>query len=124
MLNVDMVGRQSGGQVSVCDLAPDGGGGGDSGSSYFHALHDSAGLGFAALDHDIDRYMQRSDQYPFFQRGIPVIFFFEGLSASGGLNPDYHRVSDTPDKLDYDKMERVARLVYRHVMGAASGTPL
>jgi hypothetical protein len=114
MLNVDMVGRLNPDQVSVCDKAPSGM------TNVFHELHDAEGLGFKALDHNIESYLSRSDQYPFYKRGIPVMFFFEGLTASGGLNADYHRVSDHADKLDYDKGARIARLMFRHVMGAAN----
>jgi hypothetical protein len=56
---------------------------------------------FAAED-----LMRRSDQWSFVQKGIPGIFFFTGL------HPDYHTPRDTPDKINYAKLEKVARLVY------------
>lgn len=37
---------------------------------------------------------------------LPATFFHTGL------HPDYHRYTDTPDKIDYPKLERIARLVY------------
>jgi Zn-dependent M28 family amino/carboxypeptidase len=56
---------------------------------------------FAAED-----LMRRSDQWSFMQKGIPGIFFFTGL------HPDYHTPRDTPDKINYPKLEKIARLVY------------
>jgi hypothetical protein len=53
-----------------------------------------------------DQYYQRSDHYNFAKKGIPVVFFCDGE------HPDYHQVSDSPDKLDYVRMEAVARLAF------------
>jgi hypothetical protein len=50
--------------------------------------------------------MRRSDQWSFLQKGIPAVFFF------AGLHPDYHTPRDTPDKINYPKLEKVAKLVY------------
>lgn len=47
----------------------------------------------------------RSDHYNYARHGIPVAFFTSGLHA------DYHRPSDTADRLDYEKLARVTRLV-------------
>jgi Zn-dependent M28 family amino/carboxypeptidase len=53
-----------------------------------------------------DKYYERSDHFNFAKKGIPVVFF------CNGEHEDYHQVSDTADKLDGDKMERMARLAY------------
>ncbi|MEY4674306.1 MAG: Leupeptin-inactivating enzyme 1 precursor [Planctomycetota bacterium] len=53
-----------------------------------------------------DTYYQRSDHYNFAKKGIPVVFFCDGE------HPDYHQVTDHPDKLDYASMEAVARLAF------------
>ena len=53
-----------------------------------------------------DTYYQRSDHYNFAKKGIPVVFFCDGE------HEDYHKVTDHADKLDYGKMERIARLAY------------
>ena len=53
-----------------------------------------------------DKYYERSDHYNFAKKGIPVVFF------CNGEHEDYHQVSDTADKLDGAKMERMARLAY------------
>ena len=49
------------------------------------------------------RIFYRSDHYNFAKMGIPVVFFTDGLHV------DYHRVSDTPDKIDYVQMVKVTR---------------
>ena len=48
----------------------------------------------------------RSDQYSFVSKGIPAVFFFTGLHA------DYHQVTDSVEKIDFEKMARVARTVF------------
>ena len=50
----------------------------------------------------------RSDHYSFFQKGVPVIFFFEGDIDS---NPVYHKPGDVPDGIHADKVMWVARQV-------------
>jgi hypothetical protein len=54
---------------------------------------------------DPNRFFFRSDHYNYALRGIPIIFYF------GGVHEDYHKPSDSPDKIDYQKMERVTRTV-------------
>ncbi len=58
-------------------------------------------------DNNASNLLRRSDQWPFLQRGVPSLFFHTGL------HPDYHRETDTPDRINYEKMERIARLVHR-----------
>jgi len=48
----------------------------------------------------------RSDHYSYASKGIPIAFF------TTGLHPDYHRVTDTVDKIIFPKMARIAQLVY------------
>jgi Zn-dependent M28 family amino/carboxypeptidase len=48
----------------------------------------------------------RSDHYNFVKKDIPVLFF------STGLHTDYHEPGDTPEKIDYEKMELVTRTIY------------
>ena len=55
---------------------------------------------------DPNRFFFRSDHYNYAQKGIPIIFYFDGV------HEDYHRPSDSPDKIDYQKMERVARTIF------------
>jgi hypothetical protein len=49
----------------------------------------------------------RSDHYSYAAKGIPVTFF------TTGLHPDYHRVTDTVDKIRFPKLARIAQLVYQ-----------
>ncbi|MEP6706416.1 MAG: M20/M25/M40 family metallo-hydrolase [Pyrinomonadaceae bacterium] len=55
---------------------------------------------------DPNRFFFRSDHYNYARKGIPIVFFFDGV------HEDYHRPGDSADKIDYQKMERVARTVY------------
>jgi Zn-dependent M28 family amino/carboxypeptidase len=48
----------------------------------------------------------RSDHYNFAKKGVPIIFYFDGI------NPDYHRPTDTPDKINYTLMTKRTRLVF------------
>jgi hypothetical protein len=58
-------------------------------------------------DNNVSNLMRRSDHWPFLQHGIPALWFHTGL------HPDYHTMYDRPEKVNYDKMEKVARLVYQ-----------
>jgi hypothetical protein len=59
-----------------------------------------------------DEYWFRSDHMNFAQNlGIPVAFLFSDV------HEDYHQPTDTADKIDYDKMRRVVRLVLRMLDG-------
>jgi Zn-dependent M28 family amino/carboxypeptidase len=49
------------------------------------------------------RIFYRSDHYNFAKMGIPIAFF------TTGLHPDYHRATDTPDKIDYKQMQVVSK---------------
>jgi Zn-dependent M28 family amino/carboxypeptidase len=48
----------------------------------------------------------RSDHYSYASKGIPVAFF------TTGLHPDYHRVSDSVEKILFPKMARIGQLMY------------
>ena len=55
---------------------------------------------------DPNRYYYRSDHYNFAKNNIPVIFYFNGV------HEDYHKVSDTVEKIDFQKIETITRLVF------------
>jgi Zn-dependent M28 family amino/carboxypeptidase len=57
-----------------------------------------------------DRFFFRSDQYPYIRYGIPGVWFFCGTTE------DYHQPTDTEDRADYGKLEKVTRLVYYTAM--------
>ena len=55
---------------------------------------------------DPESVYTRSDHYSYAQKGIPIAFF------TTGLHPDYHRVTDSVEKITFPKMARIAQLVY------------
>lgn len=57
-------------------------------------------------ENDRNRYYYRSDHYNFAQHNIPVIFYFNGE------HDDYHKSTDTPDKIDYDLLEKRTKLIF------------
>ena len=63
---------------------------------------------------DKNRFYYRSDHYNFAEKGVPVIFYFNGVHA------DYHRPTDTPDKINYKLMAKRAQLVYHTALEMAN----
>ena len=57
-------------------------------------------------ENDSNRFYYRSDHYNFAKNNVPVIFYFNGT------HDDYHKPTDTPDKIEYDLLENRARLVF------------
>ncbi|MBU6341976.1 MAG: M28 family peptidase [Bacteroidetes bacterium] len=55
---------------------------------------------------DPNHYYERSDHYNFAEKGIPAIFYFNGTHA------DYHRPTDTPDKINFDALAKRAQLAF------------
>jgi len=58
---------------------------------------------------DLDSTQQvlfRSDHYPFLLRDVPAVWWFTGF------HPDYHQVTDTVDKINFEKMTRILKLAY------------
>ena len=53
-----------------------------------------------------ERFYFRSDHYNFARKGVPALFFFNGV------HEDYHRVTDSPDKIDSEKESRILKLLY------------
>ena len=54
---------------------------------------------------DPEQIYYRSDHYSYASKGIPIIFF------TTGLHPDYHRVTDSVEKIHFDKMANIGRLI-------------
>lgn len=99
MLNLDMVGRISGNRLYV---------GGTGTSPDFRKLVEKANQSDPATHFDLSYSASgygASDQSSFTARGIPVLFFFSGLHS------DYHKPSDTWDKIDSSDGAHVAELV-------------
>jgi hypothetical protein len=112
-LNIDMIGRNRDDKASEANtvyLV-----GSDRISTELHALNRAANaalpmpltLNYEFNDTaDLEQLYYRSDHYSYAAKGIPIIFF------TTGLHPDYHANTDEVSKIEFDKMTRVAQLVY------------
>ena len=56
-------------------------------------------------DHDMRLYY-RSDHYNFVKHNIPSVFYF------GGFHEDYHKPTDTADKIDFQKLQKVSKFFF------------
>lgn len=111
-LNIDMIGR--------IDEAHEGNDnyiyliGSDRLSTELHFISEAANSQFTKLDldyrlnsdNDPNQYYYRSDHYNFAQKGVPVIFYFNGE------HEDYHKITDTADKLNYKLLEKRTKLIF------------
>lgn len=112
-LNTDMVGRNNQDDPRESDtvyLV-----GSDRISTELHNISEEANAGSAAplkLDYvmndpsDLEQVYYRSDHYSYAAKGIPIIFY------TTGLHPDYHANTDSVEKIGFEKMARVSRLMY------------
>ena len=111
-LNIDMVGRvddRHKGEPNYIYLI-----GSDKLSTELHTISEAMNKKYTniALDYkyndenDPNRFYYRSDHYNFAKHNIPIIFYFNGTHA------DYHQPTDTPDKINYEMLEKRARLVF------------
>ncbi|PCI02662.1 MAG: peptidase M28 [Flavobacteriaceae bacterium] len=57
-------------------------------------------------DNDPNRFYYRSDHYNFAKNGIPIIFYFNGV------HKDYHKESDTVDKINFSVLEKRTKLIF------------
>ncbi|HLM61065.1 MAG TPA: M28 family peptidase, partial [Pyrinomonadaceae bacterium] len=55
---------------------------------------------------DTNRFFFRSDHFHYAVNGIPIVFWFDGV------HEDYHGADDEAEKIDYAKMEKVARTIF------------
>lgn len=102
-LNADMIGRNWTDTIVVIGKEHS-----DLGTTLHRVAARHPELGLAPID-DLwpeQRFYERSDHYHFARRGVPVLFFFNGT------HEDYHRPSDHPDRIDAEKLARVARLMF------------
>jgi len=58
-------------------------------------------------ENDPNRFYFRSDHYNFAKNNVPIIFYFNGV------HEDYHKMTDTPDKIEYDLMAKRAQLIFQ-----------
>ena len=110
-LNIDMIGRlddwhSTGDYVYLI--------GSDRLSYDLHNINEEINSNYTKLELDYkyndeddpNRYYYRSDHYNFAKNNIPVIFYFNGV------HEDYHRPSDTIEKLDFNKIKKISKLIF------------
>jgi len=111
-LNIDMIGRldeaheKNSNYVYLI--------GSDKLSSELHKISEQANKTYTKIDldytfndeNDPNRFYYRSDHYNFAKNNVPVIFYFNGVHA------DYHQETDEIQKIDFNKMEKITRLVF------------
>jgi len=113
-INVDMVGRvdpkysEMGNPNYIYVI------GADRMSTQLHEINEEVNEKYTQLtldytynaEDDPNQFYYRSDHYNFARNGIPAIFYFNGT------HQDYHQPSDTVEKIQFDKMARIGRLVF------------
>lgn len=112
-LNVDMIGRNAPDSIVVIGKSYS-----SIGEVVDQVARRHAELGLTASD-DLwpqERFFYRSDHFNFARLEIPSVFFF------AGVHEDYHRPSDTVEKIDTDKSARVARLIFHATQEIANAT--
>ena len=67
-------------------------------------------------ENDRNQYYYRSDHYNFAKQNIPVIFYFNGE------HPDYHKATDTPDKINYPLLAKRTKLIFATAWQLANRT--
>lgn len=111
-INIDMIGRRGYGKedndnyVYVI--------GSDRLSSDLHRISEEANTKYIGMEldykyndlNDPNRFYYRSDHYNFAKKGIPAIFYFNGV------HDDYHKATDTPDKIDYPLLAKRTKLAF------------
>jgi Zn-dependent M28 family amino/carboxypeptidase len=115
VLNMDMIGRDEDSPTWTTHPSDNLNGVNVVGTLYNPELRtiierENAGVGLR-LDYKTDAedregWFARSDHFPFAEHGVPMVLF------NTGEHPDYHTENDTWDRLHYDKMEKIARLIY------------
>lgn len=111
-LNIDMVGRSD--EKHETDREFVYLVGSDKLSTELHELSEKANDTFTNLSLDYtyndpdhpDRIYYRSDHWNFAKNNVPIIFYFNGV------HEDYHRPTDTVDKIEFDMLQKRAQLVY------------
>lgn len=74
------------------------------------ADHANRGIGLDLkyrYDNNVSQLMRRSDHWPFLNRGVPGVWFHTGL------HPDYHTERDRPERVNYEKMEKIVRMIHQ-----------
>ena len=111
-LNIDMIGRLDKDHANNPNYTYIIGS--DKLSSELHSINEEANKKQVKIDldytynqpNDPNRFYYRSDHYNFAKHNVPVIFYFTGV------HEDYHQPTDTVDKIDFNKMEKITKLVF------------
>lgn len=113
-LNIDMIGRsdssRKGDTTNYVYVVGD-----DKLSSDLKPISEAANKKYTGLEldykyndpNDKNRIYYRSDHFNFAKNGVPIIFYYDGM-----LGADYHKPTDTPDKINYSLMAKRAQLVF------------
>ncbi|MBS1509729.1 MAG: M28 family peptidase [Bacteroidetes bacterium] len=64
---------------------------------------------------DPNRIYFRSDHYNFAKKGVPILFFYDGM-----LKADYHKPTDTVDKISWDLYEKRVRMIFHTAWSMAN----
>ncbi|MFY8188507.1 MAG: M28 family metallopeptidase [Flavobacterium sp.] len=111
-INIDMIGRRGYGKETnnnyIYVI------GSDRLSTDLHNISEKANTDHIGLEldytyndvNDPNRFYYRSDHYNFAKKGIPAIFYFNGV------HDDYHKPTDTPDKIDYPLLAKRVQLAF------------
>ena len=111
-LNIDMIGRvdeQHKGNENYVYII-----GADRISQDLHDIGEAMNKNYCGLEldytfnaeEDPNRFYYRSDHYNFAKNGVPSVFYFSGV------HEDYHQPGDTVDKIMFEKLERITKLVF------------
>jgi len=111
-LNIDMVGRIDKAHAKNSDYVYIIGS--DILSNELHQISEASNKKHTQLEldytykdiNDVNRFYFRSDHYNFAKNGVPVIFYFNGV------HEDYHKATDTEDKIDYAILTKRTQLVF------------
>ncbi|HMU44929.1 MAG TPA: M28 family peptidase [Chitinophagaceae bacterium] len=114
-LNIDMIGRsdasrKTGDSTNYVYIVGD-----DKLSTDLKTISEAANKTYTKLELDYkfndpkdpNRIYFRSDHYNFAQKGVPIIFYYDGM-----LGADYHKPTDTPDKINYELYKKRAQLIF------------
>ena len=114
-LNIDMIGRTDTERMSADTLNYVYVVGDDKLSTDLKVISEAANNKYTKLmldykfndPKDPNRIYFRSDHYNFAKKGVPIIFYYDGM-----LKSDYHKPTDTPDKINYNLLAKRAQLVF------------
>ncbi len=114
-LNIDMIGRtdssrKQGDSSNYVYVVGD-----DKLSSDLHTISEAQNKKYTKMEldykyndpNDKEMIYYRSDHYNFAKNGVPIIFYYDGM-----LGADYHKPTDTPNKINYNLMAKRAQLVF------------